>query len=68
VTQETHHYNSTWSSYSVGTTTKWYDGSDRLVEVQLPSDQNVDNDNPNKTRYIYDLTQAAAAATSPLEP
>lgn len=49
-----------------GTTNKWYDGEDRLVEVQLPHDPgsfsstNMPHDyysNPWMTRYLYDLSQ-----------
>ena len=39
------------------TTTKWYDGEDRLVEVRQPQDSSADAYNaPWLTRYLYDLT------------
>lgn len=38
-------------------TTKWYDGADRLVEVQLPYDGWDIQAYPWSTRYIYDLSQ-----------
>ena len=47
-----------------GTTTKWYDGADRLVEVGLPHDPRsfsflaMPYDHPASfTRYLYDLSQ-----------
>lgn len=57
---ETQHYGN-----QAGTTTKWYDGADRLVEVEQPHDPRT---NPQGTaydyfayawltRYIYDLSQ-----------
>jgi len=57
-TTETHHYGQTPSNgVGAGITQKWYDGGDRLIEVQLPSDQYTDNSIPWRTRYIYDLSQ-----------
>ncbi|MBV8367669.1 MAG: RHS repeat protein [Candidatus Eremiobacteraeota bacterium] len=40
------------------TTHKWYDGADRLIEVQQPPDPNSDfyYPVPWSTRYLYDLT------------
>lgn len=51
---EVHHYNGT-----AGTTIKWYDGDDRLVEVQQPQDPNGNDyySYPWMTRYIYDISQ-----------
>jgi YD repeat-containing protein len=65
-TQDTHHYNSV-----AGTTYKWYDGADRLVEVMMPQDsdhdyytyQNVKY--PWLTRYVYDLSQSAMPIPPP---
>lgn len=48
---ETHHFGST----NAATTTRWYDGADRLVEVQLPQDS-TDIFSSWLTRYIYDLS------------
>lgn len=61
-TTETHHYTST-----PGTTTKWYDGADRLVEVQQPTDPLDYYKFAWTTRYLYDLTQGGtvSVATSP---
>ncbi len=54
---ETHHHGQTPTNGVVtGITQKWYDGEDRLIEVQLPSDASTDNSVPWRTRYIYDLT------------
>lgn len=39
------------------TTTKWYDGADRLVEVREPQDQHDVYGFAWLTRYIYDLSQ-----------
>jgi len=39
-----------------GTTTKWYDGEDRLVEVKQPQDPTDFYKFPWMTRYYYDLT------------
>ena len=55
---ETHHHGQTPTNGVVtGITQKWYDGEDRLIEVQLPSDASTDNSVPWRTRYIYDLTE-----------
>lgn len=55
---ETHHYGQTATNgVSAGVTQKWYDGADRLIEVQLPSDAYTDNSAAWRTRYIYDLAQ-----------
>lgn len=52
VISETHHYNGT-----AATTQKWYDGEDRLIEVELPADGSVDSGLAGYTRYFYDLSQ-----------
>ncbi len=39
-----------------GTTTKWYDGADRLVEAEEPKDKNDYFTYPWLTRHVYDLT------------
>lgn len=39
-----------------GTTAKWYDGADRLVEVKQPQDPADLYSNAWMTRYFYDLT------------
>jgi YD repeat-containing protein len=61
-TSETHHYGcAPGSSCTAGVTSKWYDGADRLVEVQLPHDAAWDNYASNWiTRYLYDLTQSGS--------
>jgi YD repeat-containing protein len=76
VTQETHHHGGSYEasfpnpsatpniSSTSGTTRKYYDGEDRLVEVQAPQDGNSDVfSNRWTTRYLYDLTQSDGAAT-----
>jgi YD repeat-containing protein len=41
------------------TTSKYYDGADRLIEVKQPQDSTYDTyTNPWLTRYLYDLTGA----------
>jgi YD repeat-containing protein len=56
-TTETHHYSCiSGSSCTPGVTTKWYDGADRLVEVQLPHDPSDFYAPGWLTRYIYDLS------------
>ena len=54
---ETHHYN------GPGVTQKWYDGADRLVQVQQPTDPSDFYTFPWTTRYLYDLTQQGAQGT-----
>ena len=62
---ETHHHGQTPTNGVVtGITQKWYDGEDRLIEVQLPSDASTDNSVPWRTRYIYDLTEDANVSFS----
>jgi YD repeat-containing protein len=39
-----------------GSTIRWYDGADRLVEVQLPNDSTDYYPFPWLTRYVYDLS------------
>ncbi|MBV9439990.1 MAG: hypothetical protein JOZ24_08380, partial [Candidatus Eremiobacteraeota bacterium] len=58
VTTETHAY-----ANVTGVTHKYYDGADRLVEVQQPQDANADYYGfPWLTRYIYDLSQGGGVA------
>ncbi len=54
---ETHHYGNV-----AATTTKWYDGVDRLVEVQLPQDPQDVYQNPWITRYLYDISQGGTVS------
>ncbi len=50
---ETHHFGT-----SAGTTSKYYDGADRLVEVTQPHDASADLYSYGwLTRYLYDLSQ-----------
>jgi YD repeat-containing protein len=58
VTSETRHYGST----NAATTKKWYDGVDRLVEVQQPIDPSDFYPFPWTTRYLYDLTEGGTVA------
>jgi len=51
VTTEVHHFTG-----GDGTTTKWYDGADRLVEVKQPADPNDFYHFAWMTRYLYDLS------------
>ena len=48
-----HHGCTSGTSCASGTTTKWYDGDDRLVEVQQPTDSTAGT---WTLRYLYDLT------------
>ena len=60
VVQETHHYACTSAqTCTAGTTKKWYDGADRLVEVVAPQDPTDRYPFPWLTRYLYDLTQGS---------
>jgi YD repeat-containing protein len=52
---EVHHYNNV-----VGTTSNWYDGADRLVEVALPHDTTDLYSYHWLTRNVYDLGQTQA--------
>ncbi len=54
--QELHHF-----ANEAGATQKWYDGMDRLLEVSLPSDSDIDDGKLNITRYWYDLSKNAGA-------
>ena len=55
---ETHHHGcQPGGSCTTGVTSKYYDGADRLVEVQLPYDGWDVQGYPWSTRYIYDLSQ-----------
>ena len=62
VSTETHHYMQGpdvpggFAAASAGVTNKFYDGLDRLVDVEQPSDPQADRYSfPWITRYIYDL-------------
>jgi YD repeat-containing protein len=50
-TAETH-----WTNNIANTMHEWYDGADRLVELQLPSDPSDLYAFPWNTRYLYDLS------------
>jgi YD repeat-containing protein len=64
-TSEKHYHGGTYSSSgsptlpsTPATTTNFYDGNDRLVEVMLPYDSTYDvYTNPWITRYLYDLSK-----------
>ncbi|HLI94660.1 MAG TPA: DUF6531 domain-containing protein [Candidatus Baltobacteraceae bacterium] len=57
-TSKVTHYSCTSTSCTPGTTTNWYDGDDRLVEVRQPQDSTKDVYGfAWLTRYIYDLSQ-----------
>lgn len=45
---------------NAGVTQDWYDGRDRLVEVEEPADSTIDGGQPGRTRYLYDLSGGAA--------
>ena len=63
VTSETHHYGClSAASCTAGVTKKWYDGADRLVEVQQPFDMSDVQGYPWSTRYIYDLSAGGVTA------
>ena len=63
VTSETHHFGcTTMAACTAGVTTKWYDGADRLVEVQQPYDVSDIQSYPWSTRYIYDLSAGGTTA------
>lgn len=53
VITETAHHGCVQGGCSAGTTTKWYDGADRLVEVRQPTDTSAQT---WMLRYIYDLS------------
>ena len=54
---ETHHFGCVpGTTCTAGTTTKWYDGADRLVEVRSPADPADAFTSPWLTRYLYDLS------------
>ncbi len=57
---ETHNFGNV-----VGTTTKWYDPADRLVEVVQPHDTSDLVSYSWMTRYIYDLSQGGSAGQAP---
>ncbi|HET9392186.1 MAG TPA: DUF6531 domain-containing protein [Candidatus Rubrimentiphilum sp.] len=54
---ETHHFGNV-----AATTTKWYDGVDRLVEVKQPQDPQDVYQNAWITRYLYDLSQGGTVS------
>ncbi|MBV8370377.1 MAG: hypothetical protein JO036_15830 [Candidatus Eremiobacteraeota bacterium] len=58
-TTETHHFGCVAGhTCTPGVTTKWYDGADRLVEVEQPQDPSDYYAYAWLTRYLYDLTQS----------
>lgn len=59
---KTAHYNCTVSSCTAGTTTNWYDGEDRLVEVKYPHDTSDYYSFDWLTRYLYDLTKGGTVS------
>lgn len=63
VVHETHHYGCvSGTSCTPGVTTKWYDGDNRLVEVQQPIDPSDFYTFPWTTRYLYDLTGSGSVS------
>jgi RHS repeat-associated protein len=56
LTELHHHACMAVSGCPAGLTSKWYDGADRLVEVEQPQDGNDAYAFPWMTRYIYDIT------------
>jgi YD repeat-containing protein len=63
VTSEQHHFVA-----GAGPVQKWYDGADRLVEVQQPTDVNDFYTFPWRTRYLYDLTQGGTVTIASSAP
>jgi YD repeat-containing protein len=62
-TSETHHFSCTaGNSCTAGTTNKWYDGADRLVEVGLPKDATDYYSSSWLTRYVYDISQGGSVS------
>jgi YD repeat-containing protein len=60
---EVHHFGCiAGSTCAPGTTTKWYDGADRLVETAMPSDPTDYYSSRWLTRYLYDLSQAGSVS------
>ncbi len=57
ISEITHYGCTTTASCTGGTSAFWYDGDDRLVESEQPSDRTVDNGVPSRKRFLYDLTQ-----------
>jgi YD repeat-containing protein len=57
---ETHHFGNI-----AATTNKWYDGGDRLIEIEEPQDPNDAYQFSWKTRYIYDLSENGSAGPRP---
>jgi YD repeat-containing protein len=58
---ETHHFGDVGA-----TTTKWYDGNDRLIEVSQPRDTTDTLTYPWMTRYFYDLSAQGAGGPNPV--
>lgn len=50
---------------AAATTSNYYDGDDRLIEVQEPTDSSDAYTSPWLTRYLYDLSQSGAAGALP---
>ncbi len=62
-TTETHHFGCvSGHTCTPGVTTKWYDGADRLVEVQQPQDPSDYYTYPWLTRYLYDISQSGSVS------
>ena len=59
---ETTHNNCTSASCTAGTTTNWYDGEDRLVEVEYPHDTSDYYSFNWLTRYLYDLSKGGSVS------
>ena len=55
-TETTHHGCVVNHACAAGTTTKWYDGADRLVEVAQPFVSSATDQAAWMTRYLYDLS------------
>jgi YD repeat-containing protein len=62
VKTQTRHFSNTTGN--AGQTTRWYDGADRLVEVQQPQDNSDVYGFSWMTRYIYDLSQNSTTGQS----
>jgi YD repeat-containing protein len=64
MTEDRHHGCVANKPCFAGTTRKWYDGADRLVEVAQPHDSqpSASEGDPWITRYVYDLSQGNAVS------
>jgi YD repeat-containing protein len=62
--QVDHHGCTAGSTCTAGTTTKIYDGADRLVEVVLPHDPSDLLSTPWITRYLYDLSSGSTVSVN----